>query len=151
MHWSLWNLLIKECKTIEAGDDCTASVTTNSSSLFNKNVVEIIIKGCTHLVNLNLIFQWNMDFLSSAIDSENVINCPTYLNIFKDPGCLPCNHHFCVECLELFINVKGRIQGQICKSLHKVPDEGIGRFAQGYSMEPSNLKSSQVRFCSSTV
>ena len=49
-----------------------------------------------------------------------------------------------MECLKFFTNVKGRIQCQICKSLHKVPDEEIGGFAQGYPMEPSDLKSSQV-------
>ena len=54
-----------------------------------------------------------MDHSNSAATMDNMINCAACLNIFNIPLCLPCNHHYCLNCLRLFTKVKGKIRCQI--------------------------------------
>ena len=71
-----------------------------------------------------------MDHSNSAATMDNMINRAACLNIFNIPLCLPCNHHYCLNCIRLFTKVKGRIQCQICKTRHIIPDEGVSAFPQ---------------------
>ena len=67
---------------------------------------------------------------SNIVTERRFIKCAACLKVFDIPMRLPCNHHYCLHCLRLFIQVKGRIQCQICKSWHTVPDEGVNGFTQ---------------------
>ena len=74
---------------------------------------------------------------SNIVTEKRLIKCAACLKVFDIPMRLPCNHHYCLHCLRLFTKVKGRIQCQICKSWHTMPDEGVNGFTQvGPILEP---------------
>ena len=56
------------------------------------------------------------------------MECPGCLKEFTDPRLLPCKHTYCLSCLQMLNKTKGRIQCQVCKALHKIPEKG----AQGF-------------------
>ena len=64
------------------------------------------------------------------IDNDTIlhlIKCPICLEIFKDPRMLPCQHSFCLSCLERLAEDRwGRCPQ--CRQLFRVPYNGVASF-----------------------
>ena len=65
----------------------------------------------------------NSNSINSQLDQE--LQCSICHDMFKDPRMLPCQHTFCLECLEKF-SKQGNgitIDCSLCKRIHDLPGE----------------------------
>ena len=72
------------------------------------------------------------------------IDCPGCLKEFTDPRLLPCKHTYCMSCLQMLNKTKGRIQCQVCKALHRIPQKGLKRFPKDRTMINAILEITKV-------
>ena len=63
--------------------------------------------------------------------------CPGCLKEFVSPRQLPCDHVYCLNCLQMLVKSEGRIQCEICKVSHNVPEEGLKGFSRITNIYPN--------------
>ena len=78
---------------------------------------------------------------------NKMLECPICLEEYCQPKALPCQHTFCLEpCLKDLVNSeKNNIECPICRKIHDLPNGGVEKFPNNFTMlelleESSNLK-----------
>ena len=59
----------------------------------------------------------------------DITECPVCFDEFQEPKLLPCNHTFCLKCLEN-LDRQNVITSPMCNKEHQVPDRGVIAFTE---------------------
>ncbi|GMR43159.1 hypothetical protein PMAYCL1PPCAC_13354 [Pristionchus mayeri] len=75
------------------------------------------------------------DFVNPLEKIEQLLTCPICLDRYKVPKLLPCQHTFCLPCLESCAESAGRLlKCPECRAEHSIPYEGVKAFQTNYTL-----------------
>uniref|UniRef100_A0A0N5A947 RING-type domain-containing protein n=1 Tax=Syphacia muris TaxID=451379 RepID=A0A0N5A947_9BILA len=75
------------------------------------------------------------DFENPLEKIEQLLTCPICLDRYKQPRLLPCNHTFCLPCLDNCADVVHRIlKCPECRAEHPLPYDGVKCFQPNYTL-----------------
>ncbi|KAF8358987.1 nhl-1, partial [Pristionchus pacificus] len=75
------------------------------------------------------------DFVNPLEKIEQLLTCPICLDRYKVPKLLPCQHTFCLPCLESCAESAGRLlKCPECRAEHNIPYEGVKAFQTNYTL-----------------
>ncbi|GMT19746.1 hypothetical protein PFISCL1PPCAC_11043, partial [Pristionchus fissidentatus] len=75
------------------------------------------------------------DFENPLEKIEQLLTCPICLDRYKVPKLLPCQHTFCLPCLESCAESAGRLlKCPECRAEHNIPYDGVKAFQTNYTL-----------------
>uniref|UniRef100_A0A914CKS9 RING-type domain-containing protein n=1 Tax=Acrobeloides nanus TaxID=290746 RepID=A0A914CKS9_9BILA len=81
------------------------------------------------------IIKPNMGFVNPLQKIEELLTCPICLDRYKQPKLLPCQHTFCLPCLDSYADtVLRNLKCPECRAEHQIPFDGVKSFQTNYTL-----------------